>query len=124
MGDSITEGAVAALTKSPGDAVEADEVVAQIETDKVTIDVRAPPPACWTPTRWRGGHGDRRTGAGDVHARGAGARQSGSGAAPPLPRPPRPPRPPRRRPAAAACPPRRLAPPLLRPRSASVARRA
>ena len=42
MGDSITEGAVAALTKSPGDAVEADEVVAQIETDKVTIDVRAP----------------------------------------------------------------------------------
>ena len=42
MGDSITEGAVAALTKSPGDAVEADEVIAQIETDKVTIDVRAP----------------------------------------------------------------------------------
>ena len=42
MGDSITEGAVAALTKSPGDAVAADEVIAQIETDKVTIDVRAP----------------------------------------------------------------------------------
>jgi len=42
MGDSITEGAVAALTKSPGDAVEVDEVIAQIETDKVTIDVRAP----------------------------------------------------------------------------------
>ena len=42
MGDSITEGAVAALTKSPGDAVDADEVIAQIETDKVTIDVRAP----------------------------------------------------------------------------------
>ena len=42
MGDSITEGAVAALTKSPGDAVAADEIIAQIETDKVTIDVRAP----------------------------------------------------------------------------------
>ena len=42
MGDSITEGAVAALTKSPGDAVAADEVIAQIETDKVTIDVRRP----------------------------------------------------------------------------------
>jgi 2-oxoglutarate dehydrogenase E2 component (dihydrolipoamide succinyltransferase) len=42
MGDSITEGAVAALGKAPGDAVAADEVIAQIETDKVTIDVRAP----------------------------------------------------------------------------------
>ena len=41
MGDSITEGAVAALGKAPGDAVAADEVIAQIETDKVTIDVRA-----------------------------------------------------------------------------------
>ena len=42
MGDSITEGSVAALLKSPGDSVEMDEVIAQIETDKVTIDVRAP----------------------------------------------------------------------------------
>ena len=29
---------------SPGDSVNADEVIAQIETDKVTIDVRAPSP--------------------------------------------------------------------------------
>ena len=42
MGDSITEGSIAAVLKGPGDAVEADEVIAQIETDKVTIDVRAP----------------------------------------------------------------------------------
>eukprot|EP00854_Cymbomonas_tetramitiformis_P015102 gene15102-17859_t len=42
MGDSITEGSIAALLKSPGDVVEMDEVIAQIETDKVTIDVRAP----------------------------------------------------------------------------------
>lgn len=42
MGDSITEGSVAAVLKQAGDAVETDEVVAQIETDKVTIDVRAP----------------------------------------------------------------------------------
>eukprot|EP00897_Mesotaenium_endlicherianum_P009964 jgi/Mesen1/8997/ME000056S08407 len=41
MGESITDGAVAALLKKPGDAVEADEVIAQIETDKVTIDVRS-----------------------------------------------------------------------------------
>lgn len=42
MGESITEGTVAAILKSAGDAVAADEVIAQIETDKVTIDVRAP----------------------------------------------------------------------------------
>ena len=42
MGESITEGTVAAVLKSPGEAVAADEVIAQIETDKVTIDVRAP----------------------------------------------------------------------------------
>lgn len=41
-GDSISEGTVAAIVKGPGSAVNADDVVAQIETDKVTIDVRAP----------------------------------------------------------------------------------
>lgn len=40
MGDSVTEGSIAALLKQPGDVVREDEVVAQIETDKVTIDVR------------------------------------------------------------------------------------
>ena len=30
------------VSKAAGDAVGEDEVVAQIETDKVTIDVRAP----------------------------------------------------------------------------------
>ena len=42
MGDSISEGAIAALLVAPGSAVAADQVIAQIETDKVTIDVRAP----------------------------------------------------------------------------------
>lgn len=42
MGDSISEGTVAGIEKQPGDAVSADEVVAQIETDKVTLEVRAP----------------------------------------------------------------------------------
>ena len=37
-------GTIAAgtIAKAPGDAVAEDEVIAQIETDKVTIDVRAP----------------------------------------------------------------------------------
>ena len=33
---------MAALLKQAGDAVEEDEAIAQIETDKVTLDVRAP----------------------------------------------------------------------------------
>lgn len=40
MGDSITEGSVAAVLKQPGDVVHEDDVIAQIETDKVTIDVK------------------------------------------------------------------------------------
>lgn len=42
MGESITEGTVAALLKSVGDQVQEDEVVVQLETDKVTVDVRSP----------------------------------------------------------------------------------
>lgn len=39
MGDSISEGVVETYTKGVGDYVEADEVVARIETDKVTVDI-------------------------------------------------------------------------------------
>ena len=84
MGDSITEGAVAALTKSPGDAVEADEVVAQIETDKVTIDVRAP--AAGVLDAYKVGEGDTVTVGQALATFTPGARrarQSGSGAAAP-----------------------------------------
>jgi len=41
MGDSVSEGSVGSLLKQPGDEVYEDEVLMQIETDKVTIDVRA-----------------------------------------------------------------------------------
>ena len=34
MGDSITEGAIAAIVKQPGESVATDETIAQIETDK------------------------------------------------------------------------------------------
>jgi 2-oxoglutarate dehydrogenase E2 component (dihydrolipoamide succinyltransferase) len=40
MGESITEGTVAAILKQPGDVVVEDEVIAQLETDKVTIDIK------------------------------------------------------------------------------------
>ena len=63
MGESMSEGTIAVVLKQPGalsrrggcasrsatdralppgDAVAVDEVIAQIETDKVTMDVRAP----------------------------------------------------------------------------------
>ncbi|KAK9868695.1 hypothetical protein WJX84_000868 [Apatococcus fuscideae] len=40
MGDSITEGTVVGIEKQPGDPVKEDDVLLQIETDKVTIEVR------------------------------------------------------------------------------------
>lgn len=40
MGDSVADGSIQSILKQPGDHVSEDEVVAQIDTDKVTIDVR------------------------------------------------------------------------------------
>ncbi|XP_057471630.1 dihydrolipoyllysine-residue succinyltransferase component of 2-oxoglutarate dehydrogenase complex 2, mitochondrial-like isoform X1 [Actinidia eriantha] len=42
MGESITDGTLANFLKKPGDYVAIDEPIAQIETDKVTIDVASP----------------------------------------------------------------------------------
>ncbi|KAL3364666.1 hypothetical protein AABB24_013445 [Solanum stoloniferum] len=42
MGESISDGTLAKFLKNVGDRVEIDEPIAQIETDKVTIDVTSP----------------------------------------------------------------------------------
>lgn len=42
LGESITDGSVAAVLKQEGDTVEEDDPLIQIETDKVTVDVRSP----------------------------------------------------------------------------------
>ncbi|KAL7217921.1 hypothetical protein ACSBR2_011197 [Camellia fascicularis] len=42
MGESISDGTLAKFLKNPGDRVEVDEPIAQVETDKVTIDVASP----------------------------------------------------------------------------------
>ena len=42
MGESITTGMLASWTVNKGDYVEVDQVVASIETDKVTVEVRSP----------------------------------------------------------------------------------
>jgi 2-oxoglutarate dehydrogenase E2 component (dihydrolipoamide succinyltransferase) len=41
MGDSITEGTIVDLPIAPGDFVQVDDVVVVLETDKVSVDVRA-----------------------------------------------------------------------------------
>lgn len=42
MGDSITEGTIVDIPVGPGDYVNEDDVVLVLETDKVSVDVRAP----------------------------------------------------------------------------------
>lgn len=41
MGDSITEGTIVEWTAQVGQAVKEGDVVALIETDKVTVDIKA-----------------------------------------------------------------------------------
>ena len=42
MGESVTEGTVAKWSKKVGDAVKRDEVLVEIETDKVAVEVSSP----------------------------------------------------------------------------------
>jgi 2-oxoglutarate dehydrogenase E2 component (dihydrolipoamide succinyltransferase) len=42
LGESITEGTLAQWLKKPGDTVAADEPIASLETDKVTVEVPSP----------------------------------------------------------------------------------
>jgi 2-oxoglutarate dehydrogenase E2 component (dihydrolipoamide succinyltransferase) len=46
MGDSITEGTIVDIPVAPGDYVSEDDVVLVLETDKVSVDVRAPEGGC------------------------------------------------------------------------------
>ncbi|MCE6951239.1 2-oxoglutarate dehydrogenase complex dihydrolipoyllysine-residue succinyltransferase [Cereibacter sphaeroides] len=42
LGESVTEATVATWFKKPGDRVAADEMLCELETDKVTVEVHAP----------------------------------------------------------------------------------
>jgi 2-oxoglutarate dehydrogenase E2 component (dihydrolipoamide succinyltransferase) len=42
LGESVAEAAIAKLYKKAGDAVKADELLVELETDKVTLEVNAP----------------------------------------------------------------------------------
>ena len=42
LGESVTEATVATWFKKPGDAVAVDEMLCELETDKVSVEVPAP----------------------------------------------------------------------------------
>ncbi|MEM7237117.1 MAG: biotin/lipoyl-containing protein, partial [Pseudomonadota bacterium] len=42
LGESVTEATVATWFKKPGDAVSVDEMLCELETDKVTVEVPSP----------------------------------------------------------------------------------
>ena len=42
LGESVSEAEIATLTKKVGDYIEADELLAELETDKVTLEVNSP----------------------------------------------------------------------------------
>ena len=42
LGESVTEATVATWFKQPGDAVAVDEMLCELETDKVTVEVPSP----------------------------------------------------------------------------------
>ena len=42
LGESITEATVAKWLKNPGDTVEVDEPIVELETDKVNLEVPSP----------------------------------------------------------------------------------
>ena len=42
LGESVTEATVARWTKKAGESVERDEVLVELETDKVSLEVGAP----------------------------------------------------------------------------------
>ena len=56
MGESVAEGTMAALVKQVGDAVSKDETIAEIETDKVALEV--PSPADGVIAEWLVAEGD------------------------------------------------------------------
>src|SRR3954469_10953009 len=42
LGESVVEATVGRWTRKPGDAVRKDEVLVELETDKITVEVAAP----------------------------------------------------------------------------------
>lgn len=83
MGESVAEGTISTFLKAVGDAVEKDETIAEIETDKVALEVSAP--ASGVLAEILVGEGDGVT-PGAVIARISAGKEGGSAAASPAPK--------------------------------------
>src|SRR6185369_4738006 len=81
MGESVSEGTILEWAKQPGDAIDADETIVEISTDKV--DAEVPAPASGTLTEVLANAGDTVT-VGQVIAR---MTSSTNGAKAPAPAP-------------------------------------
>ena len=46
LGESVTEATVARWAKKPGDPVKTDEILVELETDKVSLEVAASEDGC------------------------------------------------------------------------------
>jgi pyruvate/2-oxoglutarate dehydrogenase complex dihydrolipoamide acyltransferase (E2) component len=47
LGESVSEATVSTWFKKVGDAVKQDEMLCELETDKVSVEVPSPVRACW-----------------------------------------------------------------------------
>ena len=42
LGESVTEATIAKWMKAPGESVAAEEIICELETDKVSVEIPAP----------------------------------------------------------------------------------
>src|SRR5262249_61331184 len=66
VGESVTSGVIAAWRKKTGEYAERDDVLLDLETDKITMEVRAPVAGVVETNAKEGGTGDIGAGGGGV----------------------------------------------------------
>ena len=59
LAEAMTSATLAVWLKSPGDPVTAGEPIAEVETDKTTVELEAPADGVLAEVRRRGGHQGR-----------------------------------------------------------------
>ncbi|PIE11690.1 MAG: dihydrolipoyllysine-residue succinyltransferase [Rhodobacterales bacterium] len=82
LGESVTEATVASWFKQPGEAFAADEILCELETDKVSVEVPAPAAGTLTEIIAKDGETVQAGGKLAVMTTGAGAAQAASAPAP------------------------------------------
>ena len=82
MSDTMTEGTIAAWLKNVGDAVKSGDILAEVETDKATMELENYEDGTLLYTGPKAGEAGAEAAAGAAVS--AGAAAAGAGAAPPL----------------------------------------